>query len=156
MRQRTKRSPLTRTRYTASMPSYILHSLQLQPSPNTGSYFSNHIQPLLSSINIHNIWVFTYLKAIGWIYRCEKRQSRWGKDGINCSHHCLPVLLLWEHFPALSSCSKHYVAQPSAGLILTCQWPCKADNHHCAGERWAPTLPLQPINPAQTRVYPDS
>lgn len=155
MRQRTKRSPLTRTTYTTPIPSYILHSLHLPPT--TSSIQTPALACPTSTctpVSIYTTLVsLLNLKTISWLYRCGWRQSG-GKDGVDTRHHCLLVLLLWEHFPALSSCSKHYVVQPSAGHTLMCQWPCKADNHHCAGERWAPTLPLQPINPAQTRVYP--
>lgn len=142
-------------------PTAFIHlAFPLSPSPSrpvqAGSYSSNHLQSLFPGPRqtILFYYFITYSKTISWIWRCGERQSRSGGDGTNARHRSLPFLLLWEHFPALSCRSKDYDTQPSAGRTLMCQWPCKADNHHCAGERWAATLPLQPINPAQTRVSP--
>lgn len=173
--------PLMRSRPTTPALSCVLPSRQ----PCYPRWHSQSRQPPTMSAHwLHSLPLFfhrysasttksasDYPKHLaGWAHRgsededdcCdwdwwESGGSRAAPGGVwwQTRKRCLPVLLLWEHFPAPSSCGKHYLALPFAGHALMCQWPRKADNHCRAREWWAPTLPLQPINPTQTSVYPD-
>lgn len=166
--------PLMRTRLATAALSCVVHSPLTQSIQET----SNHVlAPLLLSPIILSLVFCKYYKVCLGLSKTFSRVSSWrerewerllwsgvlgeqggvGQQGQvwwQTRKHCLPVLLLWEHFPAPSSCGKHYLALPFVGHALMCQWPRKADNHWRAREWWAPTLPLQPINPTQTSVYP--
>lgn len=170
--------PLMRSRLTTPAPPCVLHSSPSQLPPLTQSIqaTSNHVHALAQSLPlfVHRYSASATKSALdnpkhlagrahggsekrGRLLWLRLEGHRGGVVGAWCQtrKRCLPVLLLWEHFPAPSSCSKHYLALPFAGHALMCQWPRKADNHWRAREWWAPTLPLQPINPTQTSVYPD-
>lgn len=170
---------LMRSRLTTPALSFVLLSppTLLPPLTQPIQATSNHVRSTLSHYSFIGCSASTPKSALdypkhlaGWAHRGSENEDDycdwdwWESGGSRAApggvwwqtrKRCLPVLLLWEHFPAPSSCSKHYLALPLAGHALMCQWPRKADNHWLAREWWAPTLPLQPINPTQTSVYPD-
>lgn len=141
-------------------PTAFIHlAFPLSPSPSrpvqAGSNSSNHLQspfpgPRQTMLTI-SLLTQKQLAEFGGVERGRADRVETAPTPDTALY---PFYCSGNTFLTLSCRSKDYDTQPSAGRTLMCQWPCKADNHHCAGERWAATLPLQPINPAQTSVSP--